>query len=131
MSEVRWTACQGKALLILSAVFIAGLASGMAAMHIFDGDEIIAAVEGVAQTAEEEYRQQSLMAVEKLEVELGLDPEQTQRVRVILDESIMAEAELLMEMRQIQQTGRERIIEVLRPDQRSEFEANLYPVSSR
>jgi hypothetical protein len=61
---------------------------------------------------------------------LALDTEQTQRVRAILDESIMSEADLLMQMRQVQQKGRQSILEILRPDQRSEFEAIFQPVSS-
>ena len=131
MSDVRWTACQGKALGILSAVFVAGLASGMILMHVFEGDKIIAAVESVEQQAENEYLQQSKMAVEDLETRLGLDAEQTARVRAILDESIMSEADLLMQMRQVQQRGRQSILEILRPEQRAEFEAIFQPVSSQ
>ena len=130
MSDVRWTACEGKAFAILSAVFIAGLASGMVVMHVFDGEEIIAAVTESEQPLEEEYHRQSLMAVEELEAELGLDPEQTERARIILDESIMDEADLLMRMRQVQLRGRERIMDVLRPEQRNDFKAIFHPVVS-
>ncbi len=131
MSDVRWTACEGKALLILTAVFLAGIASGGVAMHVFEAHRTMASAAGsVEQTAEDEYRSQSAVAVEKLKAELALDEEQTQRVRLILDESIMAEADLLMQMRQIQQKGRDKIIDLLRPEQRSRFQTIFEQVSN-
>lgn len=130
MSDARWTNCQNKVLAILGAVFVAGFASGGVAMHIFDGDKLIAAVE-TELSPEEVYQQQSLVAVEELEAQLDLDPEQSRRVKTILDECIMAEADLLMKVRNVQHKGRQRIMEVLRPEQRVQFEAVFQPVSSR
>ena len=67
MSDVRWTACEGKALLILTGVFLAGIASGGVAIHVFEAHRTMASAAGsVEQTAEDEYRSQSAVAVENL-----------------------------------------------------------------
>lgn len=124
MSEARWTACQGKALGIIAGVFIAGVASGVVGVRVL-GEPIIADADPTP------YAVQSQLAVDELERQLELDPEQVRTLRRILDGSIMDEAELLMKVRLVQQRGREQILEQLRPEQRSRFELMFREISSR
>ena len=121
MSEARLSACQGQALALAIGVFAAGLASGAIGMRVYE-QRAAADVSVHAVQAE--------LAVDELRTVLHLDEQQAERVRMILDESIMAEADLLSQIRFIQQEGRSQILEVLDLQQRSQFEAMVQRVSN-
>jgi hypothetical protein len=123
MSEARLTACHGKAAALIIGIFIAGFASGAVGMRVFDRQ--------APASAEDPVNAQALMAVEELKSALDLDEQQVERLQLILDESIMAEADLLSQIRAIQQDGRDQILEVLNEGQRKKFETMVRQVSSR
>jgi hypothetical protein len=125
MSEVRLIACREKALGILAMVFVAGVASGVIGVRAIDRQSAsYAAAE--AGTAREEAR----VALEELAADLDLDAAQKRKVGVILDEHIMMEADLLAQIRRIQQDGRGEIAKVLKHDQRVKFEVMALPAAS-
>ena len=125
MSEVRLIACRERALGILALVFAAGVASGVIGGRAIDRQSAsYAAAE--ASTAREEAR----VALEELAADLDLDAAQKRKVGVILDEHIMMEADLLAQIRHIQQGGRGEIAKVLKHDQRVKFEGMALPVAS-
>jgi len=116
MSEARLSACRGKAVALVAAIFIAGAASGALGMRMFERH--IASAEASGRAA---YQDQTLIALDRLTNELSLNQDQVDRVETILDECIMMEADLLTQIRELQQHGRERILEVLEPSQRERF----------
>lgn len=107
---------QGQAFGFIAAVFAIGAASGAVGMHIYD----VEARTPPAITID--YQEDSHAALEEMAKQLRLDDSQRERVQTILDECIMEEADLLMRVRQVQQAGRSRILDVLEPDQREDFE---------
>ena len=113
MSDARWMACQGRAIAVLLAIFVAGVASGAVGMHIYEATLVVASSENPAVETE--------FAVDELTSDLDLSPEQTAQIQAVLDEHIMQEADLLMRVRKVQQDGRARILQILSPDQRERF----------
>ncbi len=120
MSEARLVAYREKAFGLLAAVFVAGLATGVLGLRAYDKH---ARAEPAATTAPKE---QTLVALERLSTNLELTPEQSQEVQIILDEHIMLEADLLAQMRALQQQGREEIMRVLNEQQKKKFEGMLH-----
>lgn len=107
---------QGRAFGFIAVVFILGVASGAVGMHVYDAEMRTPPAITI------DYQEDSHTALEEMAKQLRLDDSQRERVQTILDECIMEEADLLMRVKQIQQAGRGRILEVLEPDQRAEFE---------
>ena len=122
MSEARLIACREKALGILAVIFVAGLATGILGTRGYD--------RYVEKKTANPLEQQSAVAIERLRRDLSLDEEQANKVRTILDEYIMMEADLLSQVHTLQQQGRSEILEVLDPDQRTKFETMLRNVST-
>ena len=106
----------GRAFGFITAVFAIGVASGAVGMHVYELKMDTPPVISI------DYQEDSHAALDEMAKQLQLDDSQRQRVQTILDECIMEEAELLMRVKQIQQTGRGRILEVLEPEQRTDFE---------
>ena len=125
MSETRLIACREKALGILAMVFVAGIASGVIGVRALDRQSASYAA-AAASTAREEAR----LALEELAGDLELDETQRRKVGVILDEHIMMEADLLAQIRRIQQDGRGEIAKVLKHEQRVKFEGMSLPAAS-
>ena len=114
MTDARWTACENKALAVLSMVFLSGLALGAVGMRAYDrGHPTMSDIHEPALHSPE-----SVMALEKLTETLELTEDQQSRIHVILDESIMSEADLLGQLREVQADGRRRILGVLTEEQR-------------
>ena len=122
MSEARLIACREKALGILAIVFVAGLATGVLGTRAYDHN--------VATVRVNPLEQQTSVAMERLNRDLSLDDEQAQKVRAILDHYIMFEADLLDQVRSLQQQGRQEILEVLNDEQREKFQTMVRPVST-
>lgn len=121
MSDARWTACEGKAFAILSVVFLSGLALGAVGMRAYVLQE--PTMSDQFETAL--HSPESVMALEKLTEQLQLTEDQQHRIHVILDESIMNEADLLGRLREVQADGRRRILGVLTEEQRTRFDEVL------
>ena len=121
MADVPVDACRGKALTVLVLVFLGGAASGVIGSHFVDR---VAVAEPDPKTTVA-LRDPKLVALEYLRDELVLDSSQVQQVREILDQCIMHEADLLMRIRVNQNSGRERILKLLNPEQRSKFQSDL------
>jgi hypothetical protein len=122
MSEARLVACREKALGILLVVFVAGLATGILGTRSYDNHLARAAVDPLAP--------QKAVAMERLTRDLSLNDDQAGRVQTIIDEYIMMEADLLSQVRTLQQQGRSEILQVLEPEQRTKFETMVHPVST-
>ncbi len=106
----------GRAFGFIAIVFAIGVASGAVGMHVYELKMHTPPVITI------DYQEDSHAALDEMAKQLRLDDSQRERVQTILDECIMEEADLLMRVKQIQQTGRGRILEVLEPDQRADFE---------
>lgn len=116
---------QGRAFGFIAAVFVIGMASGAVGMHLFELKMHTPPVITI------DYQEDSHAALDEMARQLKLNDSQRERVQTILDECIMEEAELLMRVKQIQQGGRSRILEVLEPDQRVEFETLFSRVADK
>jgi hypothetical protein len=100
----------------IAAVFAIGVASGAVGMHVYELKMDTPPVISI------DYQEDSHAALDAMAKQLQLKDSQRERVQTILDECIMEEAELLMRVKQVQQSGRGRILEVLEPEQRADFE---------
>jgi Spy/CpxP family protein refolding chaperone len=59
---------------------------------------------------------------ETLRKELNLTPDQTDRLKVILDDFVKYHDDLQAQIEDVRATGRNRIIQILTPEQREKFE---------
>lgn len=115
----------GRAFGFIAAVFAIGVASGAVGMHVYELKMQTPPVISI------DYQEDSDAALDEMVKQLKLNDSQRERVQSILDECIMEEAELLMRVKQIQQAGRGRILEVLEPEQRENFETLFSRTSSK
>lgn len=109
---------------MMAAVFAIGLASGALAIHLYEGQLHEPAVISI------DYEEDSHQALNEMSRQLNLDDAQRARVQAILDECIMEEADLLMQVRSVQQDGRLRILDVLEPEQQANFDSIFLETSS-
>lgn len=125
MSEPRIEACQGKALAVLTVVFVVGVGSGVLGHWA-------AAKGGIGNhltlTADPETVE--LFAIDQLRGDLDLSDEQVQSIQFILDQSIMKEADLMKQIRDERKTGGDEIRNVLTSEQRSLFDQRTQRLSS-
>ncbi len=59
---------------------------------------------------------------DQLKKELNLTPEQSERLKVILDDFVKYHQDLQAQIEDVRATGRNRIVQMLTPDQRRRFE---------
>jgi Spy/CpxP family protein refolding chaperone len=116
---------QGRAFGFIAAVFVIGAASGAVGMHVYELKMHTPPVITI------DYQEDSHAAMDEMAKQLKLNDTQRERVQAILDECIMEEADLLMRVKQIQQSGRGRILEVLEPEQRADFETLFSRASAK
>lgn len=117
----KLSACQGKVSALLAGVFLAGVLSGGIGMRVWNQQQVAAQADPL--------RVESELALDKLSTELALKPAQIDDVQTILDKYIMLEADLMSQMRSMQNQGRAEILTVLDQQQRSKFEGMFRPVS--
>lgn len=115
----------GRAFGFIAVVFAIGVASGAVGMHVYELKMQTPPVISI------DYQEDSDAALDEMVKQLKLNDSQRERVQSILDECIMQEADLLMRVKQIQQAGRGRILEVLEPEQRENFETLFSRASSK
>lgn len=109
---------------MMAAVFAIGVASGALAIHLYEGQLHKPAAISI------DFEDDSYHALEEMSRQLNLDDSQRSRVQGILDECIMQEADLLMQVRSIQQDGRLRILDVLEPEQKASFDSMVLQTAS-
>ena len=68
---------------------------------------------------------------ETLRKELSLTPDQADRLRLILDDFVKYHDDLQAQIEDVRATGRNRIIQILTPDQRTKFEQISQQLSAR
>lgn len=119
-------ACQGKALAVLTIVFLVGAGSG-ALGHwaaVKDADESHLDSAAHLETAD-------VFAIDQLRDDLNLSDQQVESIQFILDQSIMVEADLMNQIRNARREGKNEIFEIFTAEQRSLFEEKMPLASSR
>jgi hypothetical protein len=115
--------------LTLTLVFLAGVGTGMLAMHYGLHEQLHAAASSPATPNTKHESADAL--VEQYRQALALSPDQTKQIAVVIKdynqyfESVQAQIEDLRLREQIddlRSTGKNRILEILNPDQRIKFE---------
>jgi len=66
-----------------------------------------------------------------LRKELNLTPDQSERLKVILDDFVKYHEDLEVQIEDVRATGRNRILQMLTPDQRKRFEQLSNQLSAR
>ena len=100
----------GKAIGVVALVFFCGFATGFLANNLTG-----------AYPASRGTQFRIDASLQDLTSRLSLNPSQVEQIRVILDDVIMEEAELLSQLRWNQLEARERIAKFLTPDQNQKF----------
>lgn len=108
-----------KVLRVLFLVFIAGGLSGAVTFRTARG--ILMRREAVVAVSPPSLRDKE-RAMALLKQELDLSPEQTERVAGILDDYKRYYGNIQDQVEEVRATGKNRILEVLNPDQRTKFE---------
>lgn len=104
------SASVGKAIGIFALVFFSGFATGLLSSNL---------MELFSPEKSEQFRIEATL--QDLSERLALNPSQAEKIRVVLDDVIMEEAELLSELKWNQLEARQRIIQYLTPDQARRF----------
>jgi Spy/CpxP family protein refolding chaperone len=68
---------------------------------------------------------------DRLKTELNLTPEQSARLKTILDDFVKYHEDLEAQIEDVRATGRNRIVQILTPDQRKRFEQLSGQLSAR
>ena len=76
-------------------------------------------------------RQDAEFSYNRLKKELNLTPEQANRLRTILDDFVKYHDDLESQIEDMRATGRNRIVQMLTPEQRARFEKLSQELSSR
>lgn len=109
MSQREGINCVGRVTGVLALVFVAGFATGLLSSNFVD----------FFSPAPSAVRLES--SLQDLTERLNLNPGQTEQIRVILDDVIIEEAELLSQLKGNQLEARQRIAQYLTPEQNSRF----------
>jgi hypothetical protein len=64
----------------------------------------------------------NLFSYEKLKKDLNLTPDQSERLKTILDDFVKYHEDLQAQIEDVRATGKNRIVQMLNPDQRQRFE---------
>lgn len=100
----------GKAAGIFALVFFSGFATGLLSSNLIG-----------AFSSDSNGQLRIEATLQELSERLSLNPGQAEQIRVILDDVIMEEAELLSELKWNQLEARERITKYLTPEQNERF----------
>ncbi len=73
----------------------------------------------------------SFFSYERLQKELDLTPEQSDRLKTILDDFVKYHDDLEAQIEDVRATGRNRILQMLTPEQRKRFEKLSGQLSAR
>lgn len=115
MAQSPWR--NPKILSILLLVFLTGSAAGALGFRLVNRQ-----VSRPGPSWKEGGREISL---QKFRRELDLSPDQAQEVEVVLDDFMMYYQTLQAQMDEVRANGRERIVKILKPEQREKFDRML------
>ncbi len=101
-----------KAAAVLALVFVSGFVSGLLTDNLLQT--------GMMSESALSLRQEP--SLEDLSEHLDLNPVQTEQIRIILDDVIIEEADLLSEFQSHREEARVRIIRYLTPEQSKRFD---------
>ncbi len=104
----------GRGVGLILLIFFCGLATGYLGFSL---------VQATREARGPEFRVDATL--NELAGQLDLNPSQMEQIRIILDDAIMEEVELLSELRLNQAAARERISQYLTPEQDQEFNKML------
>jgi hypothetical protein len=71
------------------------------------------------------------ISIEKFKTELNLTPEQAKEIETVLDDFVMYTQTLQAQMDDVAATGKQRIVRILREDQRQKFEKMVGEMQSK
>ncbi len=111
--SARLDSCRNKAGAILILVFVLGLTTGVLVTNLLP----------VIPEEPDLHADRVDSTLGDLIEHLSLQPDQIEQVRGVLDDIIMAEADLLSRIKWNQMEGRRRIMQFLEPDQQERFTA--------
>jgi hypothetical protein len=113
----------------LVAVFLCGAATGALGMRFAWKQPERHLPTAYGKESARELSNQRL--VEKLKTDLSLTPEQTKEIEVVLDDFAMYIQTLQAQLDDVRATGKQRILRVLRDDQKDKFEKLIGEIQSR
>ena len=103
----------------LLLVFVAGGATGALAFRLLREHRIAAAASVPPPPPREPSREAVL---QKFKTELDLSPDQTAKIGIVLEDFSHYYESLLEQQTDLRATGKNRIVEILNPEQRDKFE---------
>ena len=112
-------------MLALALVFLCGAVSGMVAAR-FVLPQVIAAK---AASAWKDGGKE--MAIDRFKKELDLTPQQAEEIETVLDDYVMYYQMLQSQMDEVRATGKNRILQVLSPQQRVKFDRMLSELQAK
>ncbi len=111
-------------LLTLLLVFLCGSLAGVLAMRYGFPQKFHNPVPYWTQDGKE-------ISLHRFETELNLTPDQSRRIKSILDDFVMYYHTLQAQMDEVRANGKSRILRVLTPEQRKQFEKMLDDLQSK
>jgi Spy/CpxP family protein refolding chaperone len=104
-----------KVLTTLVMVFLAGAVAGAIAMQAGLHTEL-------HRSAAYWRGEKTEFSYDRLKTELNLTPEQSERLKTILDDFVKYHEDLEQQIEDVRATGRNRIVQILTPEQRKRFD---------
>lgn len=101
-------------LAVLLLIFLCGALAGALTMRAGLHDKLHRATYWRDDKAQFSY--------EKLKKELNLTPDQSERLKTVLDDFVKYHQDLQAQIEDVRATGRNRIVQILNPQQRERFE---------
>ncbi len=101
-------------LFVLLMVFVAGSAAGALTMRY--------GIHSRLHRASALFPNQPNMSFDQMKSDLNLTPDQAERLKSILDDMVKYKVDMEAEIESFRATGRERIVQMLTPEQRKQFE---------
>lgn len=101
-------------LFVLLMVFVAGSVAGALTMRY--------GIHSRLHRASALFPNAPNLSFDQMRTDLNLTPDQTERLRSILDDMVKYKVDMEAEIESFRATGRERIVQMLTPEQRKQFE---------
>ena len=112
-------------LALLLMVFLCGAVAGAITMRSGLHDKLHRGAAAYWRDGKDEF------SYERLQKELNLTPEQSDRLKTILDDFVKYHDDLQAQIEDVRATGRNRIVQILTPQQRERFEQLSHQLPSQ
>ena len=122
MSRAPWQ--NPRILYTLLFVFLSGAAAGALTMRLTSAPERHRGGPWWKEGARE-------ISLHKFKKELALDPDQEREMETVLDDFMMYYQTLQAQMDDVRATGKQRIVKILREDQRQKFERMIGEIQNK